>query len=64
MCLAKAYLTKGEKEELLMEDVALLKTDGKTLKLKTLFGEQRELEALVQTVDFQNGRIILKNVAG
>ena len=58
MCLAKAYFS-GEKD-LLMEDISSLKIDGEKIYLRTLFGEQKEVEGIVKEVDFQNARIILQ----
>ncbi len=64
MCLAKAYLHKGEEEQLLMEDVASLKIEGKKLLLRTLFGEKREVDARLKEVDFQNASIVMEGEAG
>jgi predicted RNA-binding protein len=60
MCLAKAYLgTDGEKE-LLIEEIASLKTGDGKLLLTTLFGEQREIEASIKEIDFRNSSILLE----
>jgi predicted RNA-binding protein len=60
MCLAKAYLgTNGEKE-LLIEEIASLKTGDGKLLLTTLFGEQREIEASIKEIDFRNSSILLE----
>lgn len=64
MCLAKVYLSANGQRELLLEEVASLKIEGKMLYLRTLFGEQREIAAAVREVDFQNSTIILENAAG
>jgi predicted RNA-binding protein len=64
MCLAKAYLGEGKGRQLVMEDVALLKIEGGKLHLSTLFGDQKEVEARVSEVDFQNARIILEALDG
>lgn len=63
MCLAKAYLGTGETTELILEDVALLSIDGNKLNLRTLFGEQKEIEGLVKEVSFQNGQIVIERIA-
>lgn len=62
MCLAKAYLSKGEETELILEDVARLMIEGNNLNLRTLFGEQKEIEGLVKEVDFQNARIVIEQI--
>ena len=59
MCLAKAYLTDSGEEELVIEDVALLEVEGRMVRLSTIFGEQKELEAVIRQVDLNNSRIIL-----
>jgi len=59
MCLAKAYFEKGGEGELILEDVALLEVEGKTVRLSTIFGERQELEASVKQVDLNNSRILL-----
>ncbi len=60
MCLAKAYFERDEKRELLLEDVALLEIDGRTLRLATLFGEERELQGKVRAVDFQQATVLVE----
>ena len=60
MCLAKAYLMGNGQRELLLEEVALIEIRDKTLRLSTIFGEKKELEAVIKAVDFQNSSIILK----
>ena len=59
MCLAKAYLEQNGERELLLEDVVLLESDGKRLRMSTLFGDERELEAVVKEVDFEGGSVIV-----
>ncbi|MCX5999806.1 MAG: CooT family nickel-binding protein [Chloroflexi bacterium] len=60
MCLAKAFL-KGEGEpELVMEDVALVQIEGNVARLSTIFGDRREIKAVLKEVDFDKSRIILE----
>ena len=61
MCLSKVYVDKGDKEELLMEEVASLKIEGKKLLLKTLFGEEKKIEANIRQIDFMTHSIFLEN---
>ena len=60
MCLAKAFLKVSGERELVLEDVALIEIDNKTLRLSTIFGEQKEIEAIVKEVDFENSSVILE----
>ena len=62
MCLGKAYLEGNGERELLLESVALLEVRGKKLRLSSLFGEEKEIEASLREVDFQTSRIILERV--
>jgi len=59
MCLAKAYLQEKDEKELLLQEVALVEIENKKLILSTIFGEQKEIEADIKQVDFQNSSIIL-----
>ena len=45
-----------------MEEIASLKTEGKKLLLKTLFGEQKEIEANIRQIDFLTHSIFLESL--
>lgn len=60
MCLAKAYLNVIEGNNLILEDVAMLRAEGEKLYLSNLFGEQKEVEGIVKEVDFQKASIVLQ----
>jgi predicted RNA-binding protein len=60
MCLAKAYLVGKGQRELLLEEVALIEIHDKTLRLSTIFGEKKEIEAVIKAVDFQNSSVVLE----
>lgn len=60
MCLAKAYLEGEGEKELLLEEVALIEIDDKTLRLSTIFGERKEMEGVIKSVDFQNSTVIVE----
>jgi predicted RNA-binding protein len=62
MCLSKAYVDTDGKRELLMEEVASIGFEKDKLLLKTLFGEQKEIKAVVKQIDFVTNSIILKNL--
>ncbi len=59
MCLGKAYIEAGDKRELVLDSVALLEIDDNRVRLSTIFGDQKELEARVKQIDFEGSRIIL-----
>jgi len=62
MCLAKAYLSKNGERELLMQEIAYLGVGDEKLLLRTLFGEQKEVEANLREIDFANSSIILEKL--
>jgi predicted RNA-binding protein len=60
MCLAKVYLKEGGKEEFLLEAVASAETRNGKLLLRTIFGQEKEIEADIKEIDFTNSQIILE----
>jgi predicted RNA-binding protein len=62
MCLAKAYLSRNGERELLMREIAYLGVGDEKLLLRTLFGEQKEVEAKLREIDFANSSIILEKL--
>lgn len=59
MCLGKAYIEADNKRELVMDSIALLEIDDNRVRLSTIFGDQKELEARIKEIDFEGSRIIL-----
>ena len=64
MCLAKAYIGNNNERKLLMDEIASLKAEDGKLLVKTLFGEQREIEASIKEIDFMASSIVMENVKG
>ena len=62
MCLAKVYLKEKGERELILESVAFIEIGDKRLFLSTIFGEQKEIEAGIKEIDFQNSSIILERM--
>ena len=60
MCLSKVYV-EGNEKQLLMSDVASVEIHNDKLVLKSLFGEEKELEANIKEIDFLKNSIILAN---
>lgn len=56
MCLATAYLTKGDKEPIL-SDIAHVRFDGERVEMKTLFGNERVVKSRLVEVDFSTSKI-------
>ena len=59
MCLSKVYVDRNGKRELLMEEIASVEIGGDKLVFKTLFGEQKEIEANIRQIDFLSHSLIL-----
>ena len=59
MCLSKAYIEKNGERGLLLEEVTSLEVKDDRLLLKTLLGEQKEIEASIKEIDFLTHNIIL-----
>ena len=62
MCMVKAYLERDGEKELLLEDVTRLEREGNTLRLSTLFGKTKEIEAVVVGIDFEAGNVLLEGL--
>ncbi|MBN2498215.1 MAG: CooT family nickel-binding protein [Deltaproteobacteria bacterium] len=61
MCESNAFmLTDDDKEELLLEDVVLLKPEPGKIVLTSILGETRELEARIDHIDLLHHRIYLR----
>lgn len=62
MCLGKAYIEADNRRELVLDSIALIEIADTKLKLSTIFGDQKELEARIKEIDFEGSRIILTPV--
>lgn len=61
MCEASAYiLDKDGKEELIMEGVDILEPEEGKLRLVSIFGEQKSLNAKVKSMSLVNHKIVLE----
>jgi len=60
MCEANAYLLKDGKEELILEAVDVLETEGSQIRIANIFGEQKVVKARIRSMSLVNHRIILE----
>jgi predicted RNA-binding protein len=60
MCQSTAYILKDGKEEEVMADIATIIPEGKRLRLISLFGEEKEVDASIQEINLLGHKIILK----
>ena len=62
MCEANAYILKEGKEELVLEDISVLRPEQDGLYLQNIFGEQRRIKARIKELNFVDHRIILEGL--
>ena len=60
MCQSTAYILKDGKEEEVMADIATIIPVGTKLRLVSLFGEEKEVEASIQEINLLGHKILLK----
>ena len=60
MCESNVYLIEGGKEELVMENVDILRPDGYSIYLQDIFGGQRTVKARIKEMNLVDHRIILE----
>jgi len=60
MCQSTAYILKDGKEEEVMADIATIIPEGTTLRLVSLFGEEKKIEASIQEINLLGHKILLK----
>jgi predicted RNA-binding protein len=60
MCESTAYLLRDGKEEEVMAEIATIIPQGTRLRLISLFGEEKEIEATIQEINLVRHKILLK----
>lgn len=60
MCESNAYLIEDGSENLIMESVNLLKPEGHKIHLKSIFGEEKTVEARILELNLGAQKIILQ----
>jgi len=61
MCESKAYLIdKDGNEELVMEDVSYLRPDGGRVLLRSIFGEEKTVQAKIREMNLTSHKIVLE----
>ena len=59
MCLAKAY-TNREMIEPILENISHMDLYGKSIRMETMFGEEKVIQGKVLEVDFENSKVIIE----
>ena len=62
MCEANAYLVKEGREELVLEDIMLLRPEKEDLYLQNIFGEQKRIKARIKEMNLVDHRILLEEI--
>jgi predicted RNA-binding protein len=62
MCEAHVYLKKNGEEELLLESVYLIESEGDRWRLENIFGEQKVLRATFKVLALSEDKIVLQEV--
>ena len=60
MCEANVYLVKEGKEELVLEDLSVLRPEKGEIYLQNIFGEQKKVKARIKEMNLLDHRIILE----
>ena len=60
MCLSSVYVDRGEEQELLAEDVALIRWDDGEMVMEDLFGGQHRVAAAIHEIDLVRHKVLLK----
>ncbi len=59
MCETNAYLMKGDKEELLIDSVILLRPEDGKIYLRNLLGKELSIQAAIKEINFLDHRLVL-----
>ncbi len=62
MCEANAYILLDGEEQMLLEDVDVLRPEGDGLYLRTAFGEQKTISARIKEIRLMDHKIILEKI--
>jgi predicted RNA-binding protein len=62
VCDLKAYIKKNDKEELLLESVNLVRTEGGEVILRNLFGEEKRVRGELREVSLAKSRLVVDQV--
>ena len=60
MCDLKAYVRNNDREELVLESVNLIRSEGGEVILRNLFGEEKRVRGEVREVSLARNRVVLE----
>lgn len=59
MCDLKAYMKTPDKEDLILEAVNQVRTEGGEVILKNLFGEEKRVKGSIREISLVKNRLVL-----
>ncbi len=62
MCELKAYMKKNGGEELVLEAVNHVRTEGDAVVLRSLFGEEKTVQGILKEVSLTKNRIVIERI--
>ena len=60
MCEASVYMSKDGKEELILEEVDVIRPENGKFYLRSITGEQMQVEAEIKEISLLNHKIVLE----
>ena len=60
VCDLKAYVRNNDREDLVLESVNLIRTEGGEVVLRNLFGEEKRVRGEVREVSLTKNRVVLE----
>jgi predicted RNA-binding protein len=60
VCDLKAYVRNNDREELVLESVNLIRSEGGEVILRNLFGEEKRVRGEVREVSLAKNRVVLE----
>jgi predicted RNA-binding protein len=60
VCDLKAYIRNNDREELVLESVNLIRSEGGEVVLRNLFGEEKRVRGEVREVSLAKNRVVLE----
>jgi predicted RNA-binding protein len=62
MCQSNAYLEHDGQQQLIIEDVGLMRPEGDKILLISIFGEEELIDAKIKMIDLLHHKIVLEKV--
>ena len=60
MCQSDAYLEHDGQQQLIIEDVGLMRPEGDKILLISIFGEEELIDAKIKMIDLLHHKIVLE----